>query len=159
MPRRRRSSNTQRAASALSVRPISTCFASLVTRASGRPASRAACLGEHDRLLKAVQARLEETALDGVKELGDPRLRRIGPLGLRDEVDLPAVQALGDDLGPQPAGGERGDGALGGRVERGILLGRRLAALEQAHVLRICAEDLRAAVHAQVEPAGTVRTC
>ena len=41
MPRPRRSSNTQCAASALSVSPISTCFASLVTFASVKPAARA----------------------------------------------------------------------------------------------------------------------
>ena len=83
MPRRPSSASSQWAESDLSVKPISTCFASLVTRGcdearGGRVPGFA--LGELD-CFPGGHARpaAAEAALDGSEKLADPCLRRVGP--------------------------------------------------------------------------------
>ena len=53
---------------------------------------------ELDRLAEPAEAGRIETGLDRVEQLGDAGLRRILPLRLGDQVDLPAVQSLRHDL-------------------------------------------------------------
>ena len=89
----------QRAESALSVRPISMCLASVVTFGSASPALRAASSAKRTSLAKAVQPDGSQPALDCGEQLADPGLRRIGPLGLGNDVDLAPVKALRHDLG------------------------------------------------------------
>ena len=98
------------------------------------------------------QARFERR-----QQLGDSRLRRVGPLGLGDEVDLASVQSLSHDLHakaslPQPRGGD-----VGGNRERLLLRGRGHPAMEQDRAVAPNREDLGSAVQAQVEAAGPLR--
>ncbi len=143
----------------MSVKPISTCLASLVTRGSDSPASRAARPRELDRLAEPAEAGRIETGLDRVEQLGDAGLGRILPLRLGDQVDLPAVQSLRDDLGAEATLGEPRHGELGGSVECLVLGRRRLPAGNQPQPIRVGDEHLGAAIHAQVEAAGPFGTC
>ncbi len=118
-----------RAESDLSVRPISTCLASLVTRGSASPASTAAASLRLDRGAQVLQAVGAQPRLHGGEQLGKPRLRGVGPLRQRDQVDLAAVQALRDDLGVDPLRTQALDGERGGAVERRLLRGGGDAAL------------------------------
>ena len=80
MPSAQSCANTARAESALSVSPISTCLASLVTRGSASPASRAIVGRERGDLGEIVDARVAQPLLDGGEQPIDLRLRRVGPL-------------------------------------------------------------------------------
>jgi hypothetical protein len=115
-------------------------------------------LGKLDGLPQTGQAGGVQPQLDGGQERVDPRLGRIVPLGLRYQVDLAAVQALGDDLGPQAASGEGGNGCLGRPRERGILFGRRFAAMDEADAPLTDPEGLGAPIQAEVEPTGPARS-
>ena len=100
MPRRHRCAKYQRAESDLSVRPISMCLASLVTRAPGEPGVERRGLAELRRRRAARRGACSRSrASTAVEQLGDLRLRRIRPLRLRDQVDLAAVESLRDDPG------------------------------------------------------------
>ena len=91
-----------RAESDLSVSPISTCFASLVTRASASPAWRAAALAISTASPSPSRPRSRSRASTAARSSVDPRLRRIRPLGQRDQVDLPAVEPLRHDRASRP---------------------------------------------------------
>ena len=103
MPCSQRSANVQRAASALSVRPISTYLASLLIRACARPASvEAACASVTTSATDAIPAacRRSSTAATSSAILalgGSAHCRQ------RNDVHLAAVQPLGHDLRPQAA--------------------------------------------------------
>ena len=93
---------TQRAESDLSVRPISTCLASLVTFGSANPASAAARAGDLDRLGQPAIPAAANRSCTALSSSTDPRLRRILPLRLGDQIDLAPVQPLRDDPSGEP---------------------------------------------------------
>ena len=75
---------------------------------------------EVDGRAEAADAALVEQFLDRAQEFRDLGLRRIGPG--RDQIDLPAVEPLRDDLRTDAAATERLDRGSGGPVERRVLL-------------------------------------
>ena len=94
MPSRRSSRSTARAESALSVSPISTCLASLVIFGAARPTSRAADSASAATSGSPEMPAAGEALGHGREQGVDLRLGRVGPLGERDQVDLPAVEPL-----------------------------------------------------------------
>ena len=105
---------------------------------------------------EAGQAGVAEPPLDGGEKVGDQRLWRIHPVG--NQIDLPAVQPLGDDLGVHSAQRQRSNGRRRGPVERRVLVAGRVTPVQEVKVLRGGAEDLRSAVHEEMEAARSVRT-
>ena len=87
-----RARKSQRAESALSVSPISTCLASLVTRGSGRPASAAAARARARRPRRPREASRTEPRLDGGEQFADLAFGGSRPLRLGDQVELAPVQ-------------------------------------------------------------------
>ena len=156
-PQRASSRKTQRAESDLSVSPISTCLTSLVTRGAGRPATSAeewarAATSTSPAIPAGRQARFDRR-----QQLGDSRLRRVGPRGLGDEVDLASVQSPRHDLHPKASLPQPRGGDVRGNRERLLFRGRGHPAMEQNRAVASDREDLGAAVQAQVEAAGPLR--
>jgi hypothetical protein len=118
----------------------------------GKPRFTSGAATQFDRLPEPAQPCPAQSLFDRVEKLGDSRLRRIEPLRQRNEVDLSTVEALRHDLGLETSLSERRHHSFGGGVEHGILFGRRLPPLDEVHAVAVGAEDLRPAVHAQVEP-------
>src|SRR5512132_1013254 len=81
-----------------------------------------------------------QTALDRLEQLGDPRLRRVRPLGLRDQVDLSPVEPLRDDLRRDTAARKLGDGRGRRGVECNVLLRCRLASQDEPEAVLVCLE-------------------
>ena len=158
IPRRQSSAKIQRAESALSVRPISTCFASLVTFAAARPASRAARSATVDGFAQPVESRRSQPTLDGDEQLADPRLRRVGPLRFRDQVDLATVETLRHDLRPESVRGEARDGCRRRSVERLLLGRRRDPPLDEPWPRLVDDVNLRAAIETEIELSGAGRS-
>ncbi len=83
-----------------------------------------------------------QTALDRLEQLGDPRLRRVQPLGLRNQVDLSPVEPLRNDLRRDAAPRELGDGRGRRRVECSVLLRGRLASEDEPEAVLVGLEHL-----------------
>ena len=148
------------AESDLSVSPISTCLASLVDAGLGEPRVEGGPRHDVDDLEEAARPTVRATpfGLDCLEQLVDPCLGRVGPLGHGDEVDLPAVQALGDDGCREPAFGEPRDRERrppdrARRPPRALLPGGRRSVGSRL----VDGEDLGAPVQAEVELAGPPR--
>lgn len=126
--------------------------------ARGRNAhlERGGCRDVDDLRQTGEAARLE-TQEHGIEEPVDAGLWRVVPPGVRDEVDLPAVQALRDDAGRQSARGEAFHDELRRGRERGVLPGRGADAVDEMHARRVHAEHLGPAVQQEEESAGSVR--
>ena len=135
IPRRQSSAKIQRAESALSVRPISTCLASRRDLWLRQPGVARRLLRQADTLTKAVQPDGSQPALDCREQLADPGLRRIGPLGLGDDVDLAPVESLRHDLGGNAARGEPRHRVGGCCIERRLFRLRRKSANRSDAVL------------------------
>ena len=112
------------------------CLTSLVMRASGRPFSVREPAGQVDGGPDPTRQRLQPI-LDGGEQLADLRLRRVGPFRLGDQVDLAAVEPVGDDPDFDPVGvAKLRLHRLGGAVESGVLLGGGLAPVQQLELAR-----------------------
>ncbi len=112
-------------------------------------------LGEPQHLVEpAGQPRAAQAREHRVEQVADGPLRRVGPLGQRDDVDLAAVEPVVDHVGLQPAVGEDVAHPVGRGGQQALLLLARLALpLEDRLRAAVEAEDLGAAVGGDVEPA------
>ena len=108
----------------------------------GEPGFDRAPFRQLDGLFEACEPCLVKSVLDRGQQLRDPRLRRLRPLRLRDQIDLSPVQALGDDLGPQTQRCQLDDGLRGSGVQGRLFLGRCPTALEEMDAVRFCSEHL-----------------
>ena len=157
---------SQRAESALSVRPISTCLASLVTRGSARPAVagglRSRARRPRSRPARPAPRSRSSTAASSSR---DPRLRRIGPLRLGDQVDLAPVQPLRDDLRRATRGGRASAtvaaAAASSAASSSAVASRRLHELEPAlrSALKTSEPRLTHRSRAGPGPAGRAPSC
>ena len=131
MPRRASCSNNQRAESDLSVRPISTCLTSLVTRGSPRPASRAAASASAATSVNPSSPAADSrpsTAASSSSILafgGSAHSCR----GIRSIFRR--FSRSRDDLRPQAALGQPRDRCVSGSAERVVLLRRRDSPMDQ----------------------------
>ncbi len=153
-----KSSISHRAASALSVNPISTCFASLVTLASASPASRAAADAisttsvsparpASSRRAVTASTRAPMCAFGGSDHSGRGMRSIFRRLSRRDTIS--AVS---------PCRGQLTDGRLGGGVQ-GRVLGRgRLAAFDEMRSGLVHLVHLGATVQREHQAAGRRRT-
>ena len=114
--------------------------------------------GDLDCLGQSLDAGLAKALLDSKKKVTDPGLRRIGPFGLRDQVDLPTVQPLRNDTRLQASGGERRNRGLGGRVQRCLFFRRREASFDELEPLLAGQEYLRPSIDAEKEVPWTAWT-
>ena len=121
---------------------------------AGKPVLARKALGDRERLAQpAHEARADEPRLHGAEQRRQRRLRRVAPLGDRDEIDLAAIEPVENDpdCKPSPAvdGGAHGFGNLG---EPPILLGRGLASpREHGLAVRVERKHLGSAVGREIE--------
>ena len=105
-----------------------------------------------DGVAETPEPRVTQTRLHRREQLTDPRLRRVGPLRLRDQVDLAPVQPPRDHRRGDTAAPKLGDGIRCSRVERRLLRRCRLPAFDELEAVRARRVDLGAAVDTEVEP-------
>src|SRR6266545_5994122 len=105
-------------------------------------------LRDANRLAQSVQSGASQTSFDRSEQLGDLRLGRVRPLGLRNEVDLAPVEALGHDLCAHAAFREAANGGLGCGVQSSVLGLRGLAPLDKLRPSFADEEDFRSSVQA-----------
>ena len=154
IPRRHSSANAQRAASALSVSPISTCLASLVTRGVGQPGSLGRQRARSRRPRRGPTSPAARSR--ACTAASSSSIRAFGGSahsGSRDQVDLAPVQPLRDDLGARrrgaPSSSTVAAAAASSAAFSSGVASRRVDQLEPVRVRRV---DLGAAVDAEVEP-------
>ena len=158
IPSARSSSRTARAESDLSVRPISTCFASLVTFGSEQPASRAASSAMRAASTRpsipAARSRCSTvattrsiTAFGGSAHSGSGSRSIFRRLSRRETTRA-----------SNPRAASRATVSSAARVERAVLVDRRLASGEEARSVSVHLEQLRSAVEREEQPAGPCRS-
>ncbi len=98
-----------------------------------------------------------ETLLYGAHQVHDPRFWRIRPLRQRDDVHLPAVEALGDDRRFEAARRQPLDGKARGTVELFVLFERGDTTLEQRQARVRTLEDLGPTIDAEDESTRSAR--
>ena len=96
--------------------------------------------------------------LDCLEQLVDASLGGVGPLGHRNDVDLPAVQARRDDPGREPTLGETRHREVSRPIECRLLDGRCLSPVEQAGSRFVDGECLRASVQGEQQPSRPARS-
>ena len=133
--------------------PISTCFASLVTARIIETCVARRSSRDLDDLGQTAEFRGAEPRLDRGEQPVDLRLRRVGPFGQRDQVDLAPVQALGHDFGHETACRQPFDRECRRTVERIVLGIAGLTAVQQAGPITVDLVELRATVDREQEPA------
>ena len=114
----------QRPESGLSVRPISTCFASLVTLTIAQPRSPAVAVRQIATRQRGRRCRPPQAALHRGQELGDLRLRRIGPSGSGIRSILRRFCRAETMVACRPRVARCSRGELRRARERGVLLRR-----------------------------------
>jgi len=93
-----------------------------------------------------------------LQQLGDPRLRRVGPLGERDQVDLAAVEPLGNHSSLEATRGQSLHSELRGPIERSILHIGREPAPDEYRSFRADLEQLGPSIEREQQASGTART-
>ena len=106
-----------------------------------------------DDLGQPAEFRGGEPRFDRGQQSVDLRLRRVGPLGQRDQVDLAPVQALGHDFGRETTCRQPFDRECRRTVERIVLGIGGLTAVQEAGPVTVDLVDLRATVDREQEPA------
>ena len=82
-----------------------------------------------------------QSLLHGCNKLRDVRLEGISPLSDRDDIDLPAIEALCHDRGFEAAHAKPLDRQRRGPVKLRVLGGRRHPSLKQCHAILVASED------------------
>ena len=107
--------------------------------------------GDCRRSRERPDASTSQTPFDSRQQVGEPSLGRIGPCRLRDQVDLPPVQATRDNPGHESTGTQPIDRQLGRTVQLGLLLRGCLAAVDEVDAGAVDFEHFRTAIEAKVE--------
>ena len=108
-------------------------------------------LGDRGDTVEPGETTREQALFDRREQLSDPRLGRIRPLRLRNQVDLSPVQPVRDDLRAETVLGEPGDRRAGRCGQRLVLGRRRHTSVNQLRPLRSDDVDLRSSVETEVQ--------
>ena len=122
---------------------------------AGLPRGRS---GDLRDLGQAPQTGTRQSIFDRGEQPIELCLRRIRPLGQRDEIDLPSVQAGRDDARLEPAFGEPRHGEIGGARQRGVFGRCRGAPSDDARTVGEDFEELRTALERHQQTTGPCRS-